>query len=250
MDVSQLPQGVADHRSAPIYAQADVTPRPYGRLVMATTSSLHRGIYDVVEVARLIGSTPETVGRWTTTGRDGKAPLVEPSLGWAFSFLDLISLRVVVTLRRRGVKLDEIRNGIRYLSKQLKTDRPLAHEELATVGDSWFANIAAARAESDPDWVNAGKSGQGAFFAIIEPAIDRIEYDHSMASRWRPAERVSIDPEVQTGAPCIDGTRIPTATVIELVRKGGDDPEDVAFDLEIDIEDVNAALVFEDALAA
>jgi uncharacterized protein (DUF433 family) len=242
---------VTDDRPAPIYARDNVTPCPYGRLVMTTTrgSSLHRGIYDVVEVARLIGVGTDAVNRWTTPTKDGKPPIVAPSLGWAFTFYDLVSLKVVAQLRQRKVKPDEIRAGIEWLSQELDTDRPLAHEQFATVGVSWFANVAR-NASAPPDWVDAGKSGQQAFEEIVLPAIRPLDYDKSMASRWRPSERVTIDPEVQAGAPCITGTRIPTSAIADLVQRAGDDPVDIAADLEIDLDDVLAALRFEEHPAA
>lgn len=213
------------------------------------TRALHRGIYDVTEVARLIKVTPDTVSRWTTPTRHGKQALVTPSLGWAFSFHDLVSLRVVGELRRRNVKADDIRAGIKYLKRQLGTNRPLAHKRLATVGVAFFANLAEV-VSAPTDWVNVGRGGQAAFREIIEPALRPIDYDEElMASRWRPAKRVWIDPQVQAGAPCIADTRIPTAAVAGLVH-AGDDREDVAADLEISIENVDAAVDFEDRLAA
>jgi len=34
------------------------------------------------------------------------------------------------------------------------------------------------------------------------------------------AERIEVNPEVHSGKPCVAGTRIPVANVLELVREG------------------------------
>jgi uncharacterized protein (DUF433 family) len=201
---------------------------------------LNRGIYDSREVARLLRKHAELVARWTLDHPDRPA-LVPPSLdSQFFSFHDLISLLVVGELHERGVTTDDIRRGIQFLSEQLGTDRPLAHKKLATVGRSFFANVG--------DWYDAGKGGQGAFDLVIKPLLRPIEYDQSaMASLWRPHDRVALTPRIQAGTPCIDHTRIPTSAIRDM-NLGGDSPEDIADEYELDVEDVLAAIDYEKSL--
>jgi uncharacterized protein (DUF433 family) len=165
---------------------------------------------------------------------------VTPSLGQFFSFHDLISLLVARELHERGVSTDEIREGTLYLARQLDTDRPLAHKGLATVGRSFFAKLG--------DWYDAGKGGQGAFDLVIKPMLRPIDYDEAqMASHWRPYKRIGLTPRIQAGAPCIDGTRILTAGIRDMVSTG-DDPADIAEAYEIPIADVRAAIGYEESL--
>lgn len=209
---------------------------------MATVTSelLGRGIYDPTEAARLIRVHPETLARWTT----GRYPLVRPAFDRFFDFEDLVSLLVIAELWRRRVQTSEIRRGIEVLAQELGVDRPLAHIDapprLATVGRSFFAHIG--------EWADAGKGFQLAFQPMIEPVLRPLEYDtQGMAHLWRPLESVTATPIVQAGTPCIEATRVPTTTVEGLVRVG-EDIEDIAFDFDLEIEQIQAALRFEAAL--
>jgi uncharacterized protein (DUF433 family) len=199
-----------------------------------------RGIYDATEAVRLTRVHPDVLARWTT----GKDPLVTPALGQLFDFEDLVSLLVIAQLWRRNVHTDEIRRGIAALRDELGVDRPLAHidapQRLATVGSAFFANFG--------EWADAGKGWQLAFQPIIEPVLRPLEYDtHGMAQLWRPVPFVTATPVVQAGTPCVEATRVPTTTLEGLVRVG-EDIEDIAFDFDLAVEQIEAALRFESAL--
>lgn len=205
-----------------------------------TSALIGRGIYDPTEASRLIRVHPETLARWTT----GKRPLVTPAFERFFDFEDLVSLLVIAELWRRSVHTSEIRRGIEVLAEELGVDRPLAHidapKRLATVGRAFFANIG--------EWADAGKGFQLAFQPMIEPVLRPLEYDtHGMAHLWRPIDLVTATPVVQAGTPCVEATRVPTSTIDGLVRVG-EDLEDIGFDLDLEIEQIEAALRFEAAL--
>jgi len=218
-----------------------VTGDSYAPTMTDVTSALiGRGIYDPTEAARLVRVHPESLARWTT----GRNPLVTPTFERFFDFEDLVSLLVIAQLSRRGVHMNEIRRGVEVLSDELGVDRPLAHidapKRLATVGSAFFANIG--------EWADAGKGFQLAFQSMIEPVLRPLEYDtHGMAQLWRPLKLVTATPVVQAGTPCIEATRVPTTTIDGLVRVG-EELEDIAFDLDLEIEQVEAALRFEAAL--
>ncbi len=207
-----------------------------------TEALIGRGIYDPSEVARLARVHPETLARWTKS----KKPLVAPSFDRFFDFEDLVRLLIVAELHRRNVPTVEIRTGIEKLGKELGVDRPLAHIEardrIATVGRSFFANLG--------EWYDVGKGLQGVFEPVIAPVLRPIEYATSgMANLWRPLERVTATPVVQAGTPCVEKTRVPTSTLAGLA-KVGEDLEDIAYDLDLLVEEVEAALKFEAALDA
>jgi uncharacterized protein (DUF433 family) len=171
--------------------------------------------------------------------------LIEPSHGDLFTFVDLVSLLVMSELYKRGVSTDDLRAGGAFLVRELQTERPFAHETLATVGSEFYARLDAGGVGA---WYNAGRGGQGAFESIILPVLRPIEYgSDSMASLWRPHDRVWINPKVQAGTPCVDATRIPTAALADMAS-AEDDLEDLADDYEIDIADIRAAIGYEKEL--
>ncbi len=201
---------------------------------------LGRGIYDPAEAARLLRVHPDTLARWTTA----KHRLVTPAFEQFFDFEDLVSLLVISELWRRNVHTSEIQRGMEVLAEELGVDRPLAHidapRQLATVGRAFFANIG--------EWADAGKGFQLAFQPVIEPVLRPLEYDtHGMAHLWRPLPLVAATPVVQAGTPCVEATRVPTSTIEGLVH-AGEQVEDIAFDLDLEIDQIEAALRFEAAL--
>lgn len=211
-----------------------------------TVSYLGRGIYDIAEVSRLIRKTRGRVEGWTRP-RSGSPPLLTGELAGLFSFWDLISLRVIGELIDRGVPRDAIATGAEHLARRLDTDRPFAHKKLATVGAGFFADIT-------DGWEDAGLGGQLAFQSTIEPLLEPITFNEaSMAMIWRPGSCVWINPEVQAGAPCVDGTRIPTAQIAGLLDIDGlvgGSVDMVCDDYKITVEQMQAALDYELSLAA
>ena len=194
---------------------------------------LGRGIYDIAEAARIVRRHPDTVARWTR----GTDPLHHVKDDRIFSFLDLISLWVISELIRRGVPRREIRAGAEYVTEHLDTNYPFAHRGLATVGGGFFGDF--------KEWVDVGKRGQGTFQNVIEELLNPIEFGPDFhASIWRPAKGVWLNPRVQAGAPCVDGTRVPTKVIADL-EAGGDHIKDIADDLNLDITQVHAAMQYE-----
>ena len=55
---------------------------------------------------------------------------------------------------------------------------------------------------------------------------------------------VSTNPRVRNGRPCIAGTTIEIATIATAKVLGGQEPEDIAADLELSLSQVYAALAF------
>lgn len=209
-------------------------------------SYLGRGIYDIGEVARLLRRGRARVEGWTRP-REDKPPLLTGELAGLFSFWDLLSLRVIAELTRRRVPRHHIARGARHLAERLGTDRPFAHKALATVGVGFFADVAG-------DWEDAGLRGQLAFQGMIEPLIKPITFnDSDMASIWRPHAGIWINPSVQAGTPCVDGTRVPTQLIASILGLDAPDESDlteVCDDYRLTAKQVQAALHYELALAA
>ena len=188
---------------------------------------------------------------WTRTG-SGANPLLTGELAGLFSFWDLMSLRVIAELLDRGVKRDHILTGAAHLARSLGTSRPFAHESLATVGAGFFAEV-----EPGVGWENVGQGGQLAFQIVVLPLLEPIEFnDEGMVAIWRPRAGVWINPAVQAGEPCLDGTRVPTGLIARLLTvdedeaPSGEDIAEVSGDYRITVAQVRAALEFELSLAA
>ena len=86
------------------------------------------------------------------------------------------------------------------------------------------------------------------FEEVIRIDMKTIDFDDlGVAKKWQPTPTVSLDPRVQAGAPCIVGTRIPTAVVAAMLEN--DSAELVAEDLDLELALVLAASEFEHRLA-
>jgi uncharacterized protein (DUF433 family) len=59
-----------------------------------------------------------------------------------------------------------------------------------------------------------------------------------------PFDRISADPKIMAGVPCIRGTRIPVATVVGMVAEGLAVEEILADYPQLSDEDVREALKF------
>lgn len=194
---------------------------------------LGAGIYDLTEAARLVGRAADTIVRWVS----GAGALHRVRDAKVLNFLDIISLLVISELVRRRVPKPEIREGGKVLSRQLNTDYPFAHKDIATAGAALFAKYG--------DWSDVGKSGQIAFQDAIREYLKPISYEgDGLASSWRPRSRILVNPAIQAGAPCIEGTRVPTLMIAELAETPEEYPQ-IAGDYRLTVEDVQAAVDYE-----
>ena len=77
--------------------------------------------------------------------------------------------------------------------------------------------------------------------------LPALSYDDvGVASAWRPAEYVTLDPRIQAGAPGISGTPIPTATLAAMLES--EPAEQIAQQYGITVDEVEAADKFEQRL--
>ncbi len=205
---------------------------------------LNQGVYDLVEASALLGTSVDRLQTWANPTRRGLGPVVAPSFERAFSFVDLISLRVAIQISGAGVTNDDLRRGVAQLQQHFRVTQPLAQQQvidrLATSGTSFLADLG-------EGLVDIGKGRQGVFDDAVRLYLRKITFDPSgRAQRWLPAPGVLLDPRIQAGAPCIAGTRVPTATVAELADQ--ETIDDVAADFGLSIEQVRDAVEFQQRL--
>jgi uncharacterized protein (DUF433 family) len=65
---------------------------------------------------------------------------------------------------------------------------------------------------------------------------------------WR--DRISIDPQIHHGKPCIKGTRVPASVIVGTIADGESRERVLKSWPQLTMEDVEAALWFASALAA
>lgn len=207
---------------------------------------INQGVYDAREAAQLIGVPVDLVVRWSTANAAGQPALVKPAHRNAFSFTDLVSLAVAATLHRRSVSDAHLRRGVTQLVKRTAVKQPLARREivdhLGTCGTAFLWN-------DDGEWIDVGTGGQGTFKAIVKIDLRKVTFDDGgVATAWKPAEHVVLDPRVQAGAPVVSGTRIPTATIEDLAEAQSAD--EIAEEYRVPVVKVRAALEFQRRLRA
>lgn len=215
------------------------------------TNIFGQGIYTPRQAARLVGTTPQEVLRWTR-GSGPHDPLwvayyhnIDDST--ELSFADLIELRVVKAFRRASVSLQAIRFAIKFAQDRYGVDRPLVNLEFQTDG----SEILMKALEQDGEYVSLARkrAGQKVFAKIIEQSLQDLEYDDGTAARWRPAKHkdVVLDPQRQFGQPIIERFGISTELLLRELQDCQDESY-LALIYDIPERAVKAAVRYEASL--
>jgi hypothetical protein len=141
-------------------------------------SILGQGVYTPREAARLVGRTPQQVLRWTR-GSGTDEPLWHAHYQFLedsteISFLDLIEVRVVSSMRSAGISMQAIRFAIRLAREKYGIDRPLASQKFKTDGRSILMDAV----EEDGEYVSLSSKfpGQKVFRDIVDQSLNDLEY--------------------------------------------------------------------------
>ncbi len=233
-------------------------------MVMDTTL-IGTGLYSLPEASRLVGADLRSVRRWLLGykrlyrgEKRESAPLwktqlsgedlPEPTIG----FRDLLELRLVNAFAKHGVDLRVIRATADAARDMFHSDYPLTMRRFLTDGKGIFAEAVDAAGEVrmlDP------RKAQFVFSTIVTPSLYAgIDYDGETARRWFPLgptkKSIVIDPAKQFGAPIVTEAGIPTATLFAAFKAEGEDKGAVARIFDVRPRDVEAAVRYEQALAA
>ncbi|MFC1913054.1 DUF433 domain-containing protein [Chloroflexota bacterium] len=209
------------------------------------------GIYGIPEAAKVLSNTPPFTNGghidttklryWIRTSVPYVAPSNYPTRQRLITFLDLISMRMIAVMRSRGLKLRYIRNHEKWLKREFGIKFPFVSRELWTCGSHVYMKF------HDHLWASS-KFGQQAL-EFIEGWLSKVELDmefneYDVASAWHPIDDVCLNPKIQFGAPCINGTRIPTRTIWRKA-KAGDSEEIIANLYGISATQIEHALAWE-----
>jgi DNA-binding transcriptional MerR regulator len=193
------------------------------------------------KVRALTGVSPRQLQYWDEEGF--LSPSLRRSEGKGrrrlYTFRDLVSLRVVVELRRAGVSLQLIRRVVDHL-RNLDYDHPLTEIRFWAVdGQLYFREAETIRGGRRPS--QSIISGTVPLAAIVE----ELEAQIVKLDRRQPGKL-----EKRRGALgsklLIAGTRIPVASVQRLRADGADEDEILSLYPDLTAVDVKAALAVEE----
>lgn len=206
------------------------------RLVMQNA-----GVYSAAEAARLAKVPKSTLSYWART--DLIVPSRHKQRPRLYTFEDLRDLVVANTLRGQGARTRDIRTAIAYVQSVDDVQR-LAQANFG-VFDGQLVYL-----DEDGNPVAPHKGGQRFFRVKMGEVFGTLGVDDPQHPVMRPAKRISVNPEVRGGTPVIEGTRIPTKLIAELVDEGAVEDEVAALYPRLTPEDVAAALAWERSLAS
>ncbi len=196
---------------------------------MTTQNMLSVGIYDPPTAARLqLASrmaneaypvSSRALIRWIHAGLATPSLKTVPGREIILSFEDLVSLRLIAALRAYKVSWRAIRRAEAWLRDTTGTLRPFAREELWTTSSTVYVKFKGII-------IAASRNGQIAMEILQDYLfpVSGLAFVNKVAARWTPAPGILIDPTIQFGEPCIEGTRIPVRAVVSSVD-GGDPPD-------------------------
>lgn len=212
---------------------------------------LGEGIYSPRQAARLLGTSPQDVIRWTR-GSGPAAPLWRAHYQFLddtteVSFLDLVELRVVRALRAAQISLQAIRYAIEFAQKRFEIDRPLATVRFKTDGTEILMDAV----ERDGELVSLSKKrpGQKVFSRLVEQSVSGLEFEGSRVKRWRPDQTkyVVIDPERAFGDPVLDEFGVSTRVLLQEFERFRD-YKYLSRLYEVDVAQIRDAVLFEERL--
>jgi uncharacterized protein (DUF433 family) len=222
---------------------------------MSSVRTLERPVYGVSQAADLLGLAKQKVSRWldgcTVNGSYYPPVVREASTGsdivtWG-EFVELGYLR---EYRKKRVSLQHIRPVIDRLRDELGVPYPLAHYRLYVYDRQLIQTI---QNEEGLDAVLAMvvRSGQELMLTReVEAYLQKVEFEGDVVARLRPAGKtspVSIDPDRAFGMPSVRA--VATEVLAELFR-AGDSAQFLAEAYSLPIEHVNAAIAYEQQMAA
>lgn len=201
--------------------------------------------YRVGEAASYVGISPQQVSYWERSGGNKKA-LSTRSKGAGISYLQLIEVSVVASMRRSGVKLASIRDARSFFSRHLQLDFPFAQAKFKTDGAEILQDIPGRDGELLKDkLLSASANGQMVWAEMLQGRFKQFDYSaNGLVIRFYPsADRdVVIDPAVSFGSPSVSG--VPT-WVLKKRWASGENIEDITDDFNISADNVVSALKFE-----
>src|ERR1035437_1468386 len=190
--------------------------------------------YTFGEAGRYLGLAESTVRSWFAGMPYGQHPnvrfferILTPASDELLSFYDIASAHVLMALKAKGAKPDDLRDIIVGLEEEFPGDRyPLLGRNFFLFGRDVVIKRVGKR-------LNLSQSRQLGIKDVMDRFLARIELDANlMPTRFSPLSThrsrskgfIVIDPELASGRPVVKGTGIPA----EIIAKRNSSGESVA----------------------
>lgn len=154
---------------------------------------------------------------WTKQGLAGGYLIGIHNKHLYINFRDLISLRAIAAMRANGMSHRQIIIAEQVLKKHYGHDYPFATMEFWTLPPKDIL------IREGGTLLSASRHLQAAmeFFEEYMRPSHNLTFDlFSISASWRPYNNVLLDPQIQYGEPCIEGTRVPTQVLYSLYKAG------------------------------
>lgn len=226
-------------------------------------------MYSSAMVGRLVGLNAVRVRRWLQ-GYDYTYPAgpvgvmrsghKEPVIRRAdaadssyASFLDLIDLLFIKKFLDYGVSLQRLRKALRE-AEELLGGHHFAQRSFFTDGKNIYLQVKEVKDNADA-LLELLSGGQWVIAPIIKQLAHEIEFDEptGFAKRWYPLGPnglVVLDPRISFGKPTLFRRGLATANVYDFFLGEGEKVESVLSWMNLNNQEVNAAVNFERQLAA
>ena len=208
------------------------------------TATLKRDVHSVAQIRQI---NSRSLIRWIRVGLTSPYLVNTPGRELLISFEDIVSMRVISLLRALGVSWNRIHRAEQWLRDQTGYPRPFAIERVWTETKEVFA-------EFPVGFIAASREGQLSFAEVfgeyLKPVSDMTFVRHngvSVAATWKPHIDVLMNPKIQFGDPCIEGTRLPTRTLLKM-WSGGDSIDYLVKAFDLSKQQVEHGLEWEERL--
>ena len=221
-----------------------------------TIAAGYEGVYLPLEVSGYLLATmpaerrPPTsqrIFRWIRRGLVAPHQRQAPGRRITLSFADLVTCQAITFFREAGLSLEAIRRAEQFFVGLYGIKKPFAHRQFWYSPNDLFGRLR--------DHVISGtRGGQIGWDFLAEglrtwPNELRFAESDLRAIAWRPDPRISLEPDVQFGQPCLAGTRIPTSALWSYAA-AGDSYEAIARAYQIEVKDVEQAVNWESRVRA
>lgn len=223
--------------------------------------------YTAAEAGRLTGLSPGRVRRWlrgysylyssSSSELDTvihQQPVIRQQdaedSGYA-SFLDLIDLIFVRRFLENGFSLQKIRKALAE-AELIVGGHHFAQRVYFTDGQEIYLRV---KEKASENLLQLLSGGQWVISEIILRMAKQVDFDQQtgFVEKWYPAGRdggVVLDPRVCFGAPTIAGKGVRTSNIYDLFVAESRDAKQVSDWMNLQTEEIEAAVRFEKALAA
>jgi uncharacterized protein (DUF433 family) len=207
---------------------------------------LYLPAYSLKESARYAKTSSNVVSHWYYYKGAAGPAITGKEKGKPLSYLQLIEIAFVSTMRKQNISLQKIRKAREYISQTFGVEYPFAELRWKTEGKHLLIELADIMGDSElGKLIVADKAGQEAWKPVMAERFKEFEYEDNLAMKWYVRgvnNPIIIDPRISFGAPTIHG--LPTWT-LKGRHEAGETVEEIKDDFCIDVNDIITGLNFE-----